>query len=172
MDTFIISLPFSPRRAIVKRLIEFGYNPIFIDALDARNKSEQDIKQFDYESFYNKNNFYPSKGEVGCAVSHFNLYVRLANTKTQQDYFLITEDDCIPKAFSEEMLSIINSVKDLSPDIVLLGYAKVDESIYSEIQRSNPIRVLKKALHGKYQIGENMLRQLVCAVSYLVSRNF
>ena len=169
-----MSLPFSSRRKVCEaRLIKEGFKPIFIDAIDLRDKSIDDLKdKFDFENFKSSHGVFPSVGEVGCALSHLRAYEKIAKKKLKDKYFFIAEDDCLPLVNAKEILEIINSLKGLSPDVVLLGYSKVDDHIYKAIQRSNPIKKLANVSGSKRLIGRKYTETTCGAVAYLVSQRF
>ena len=174
MKTYIVSLPDSTRRQICKsRLISKGYVPIFFDAIDGRTKSKEDFNdKFDYDYFEAEFGFYPSSGEVGCALSHQSVYAELVESKLTDNYFLIVEDDCIPRVSAKVMLRVIEALDNFVPDIVLVGYSKVDDKIYRQIEISNPLKVLASVKGSVRKIGKKYTETTCGAVAYLVSGSF
>lgn len=174
MKAHIISLPDSSRKKTTKyRLNNCNYTAVFHDAIDTRYLNRTVLEdQFDFEGFKDFYGYYPSSSEVGCVLSHYKVYRYLAKLNSKDDYFLIVEDDCIPLLNSKKLKNIILSSKDISADIVILGYSKVDNEIYKQIQRANPIKILKNIDNGKFKIGVKYIESQCGAVAYLVSREF
>ncbi|WGE32943.1 glycosyltransferase family 25 protein [Actinobacillus genomosp. 1] len=93
---FVISLANSARRKIISaRLNSLGLAFEFIDAVNGRDLTEEQLAQIDYD-------FYPQRfggkhklklGEIGCAMSHIKAYQYLVDNHIKEA--IILEDDAI-----------------------------------------------------------------------------
>lgn len=107
---FIISLKNSPRREfIAKRLSDLNLDFEFFDAVYGKDLSEEQLNQVDRE--FSMTRFATRKpltlGEIGCAMSHINLYHHIVNNKIEKA--IILEDDAI---VSQEFEKIVEQSLD------------------------------------------------------------
>lgn len=137
IKTFIINLAKDSdrKRYMIDLLSRYDILDIeFIDAVDGRKLTSQEIKQvFDEKKFLELYNRKASLPEIGCTASHYKCYKKMLEYNIH--HALILEDDIeIPKKDFPVLLPLI--VKDISnnqPNIFLLSdwywYSKV-ESFY------------------------------------------
>lgn len=96
MKAYVINLPraLERRKAMRQRLASTPLaDAEFVDGVDGRALSQKQREElFDYTRF--RNAFYPTPlpGEVGCALSHYNLWKRIAKSRQPA---LILEDDIL-----------------------------------------------------------------------------
>lgn len=117
MKTFIINLASSTeRRAMISaQCHKAGIAYEFIDAVNGKALSEKEISQHTRPVNYA---FKP--GEIGCALSHINIYRKMVDENIAQA--LILEDDAL---LTEQLPEILNSpalqLPENSPVLVLLS---------------------------------------------------
>lgn len=99
----VISMLDSKRRDIISsRLKKVGVNSFeFFDAYNAVTKSQEDLaKVFDTKKFEERYSRIPAKGEIGCTISHYRVWERIASSN--ENNWVILEDDAIlTKGFSK-----------------------------------------------------------------------
>ena len=172
MDIHVISLKDSCRREICKnRLVSKGFNPVFHNAFDARNSNENQLEGlFDFKLFRETFNYKIGHGVVGCTLSHYNLYKALLGCKNKSKYYVIVEDDCRPFVTSNELENIVDPALETSFDILLLGYSKMDDDQYQNVNKMNPFKKLYSS--GKFDVGIRYKQSSCGTVAYVVSRRF
>lgn len=122
---FIISLNDSPRRDIIaRRLAGLSLEFEFFDAVYGKALSNTALEKVDFD-------FYPQHcnakkpltlGEVGCAMSHIQLYEHLVKHNIQEA--IILEDDAIvPIEFEKIVLDALRKVSS-TYDILFLDHGK------------------------------------------------
>lgn len=135
INVFIISLSDSERRDKISSQLDDVKisNYHFFDAFDARQMSEYELSLlFDKDKFFSLYNRYPSKGEIGCTLSHLRLIEYISNHGI--DEAIILEDDAIITK------TLIKFYQDSHADVngaVILGYSKVSwlRSFYHYFKR-------------------------------------
>ena len=94
----------------------------FYEAIDGKNIP----LTLEIKNLFNDNDFANRKGFIGCALSHYNLWLELAKDKIN-NYYLIMEDDIdLSKHFTENFnkcKEFINQNIEMV-DILFLGYHK------------------------------------------------
>lgn len=95
IKTYIVNLATSTaRKKYMQELLgEYGFlEQEFIEAVDGRLFSQEErAKAFDDKTSYKRYGRYINGGEVGCTLSHFKCYNRLA--QSNEKFALIFEDD-------------------------------------------------------------------------------
>ena len=109
---FVINLDRSPQRLA---LVRDRFEPTGIEisrfaGIDAALQADRVAAAVDQTSFENYMHRPATPGEVGCALSHFALWDRLAESDAEA--FLILEDDAAPT----EHFSAIPQIMDTLPD--------------------------------------------------------
>lgn len=114
--TFIVNLKdnVDRRNAIKNQLDKSNFNYQFIEAVKGADLTDEQIKS--------KVQDYPNclltKGEIGCAISHINIYKKMIDEGIE--YALVLEDDAVvPKNLEKTINEIIH--KDIK---------KIEMSIY------------------------------------------
>lgn len=118
---FVISLRASPRRPIIaQRLTGLDIPFQFVDAVYGKELSPQQLEKIDYD-------FYPARfaakkpltlGEIGCAMSHINIYEYMRTHQIERA--IILEDDAI---VSQEFKTIIkDALNKLPPHAEILFF--------------------------------------------------
>ena len=118
IKTYIVNLATSTARKEYMRdlLSEYGFlEQVFIEAVDGRVFSpEERERAFDDKACYRRYGRVINGGEVGCTLSHFKCYNRLA--QSDERFVLILEDD----------VTIMRDLKELDWDKVT-EFMSVDE---------------------------------------------
>lgn len=168
ISTHVISLntEIARRKNIEEQLNNLGLKFDFFDAIDLRDTNINDLKNYIIEdNDFNKPSRVLTKGEVGCALSHFTLLSTLRNKKSF-DAFLILEDDAI---LSPQFYDFISSVKlkSFDWDVIILGYSKLSKEEFSSFYIKEPIRNKNKI--NNVNIGK-VWREWTCGtVAYLIN---
>lgn len=129
MNTYIISLADQKARRehILAQCAAFGLAPIVVDAVDLRQESEAHVCKLSDLPLHKKRKkqCWLSKGEVGCALSHHQVYQNMV--ANQDDYAMVVEDDALllknPNIiFNEATLQAIAKQYDF--DVLIIGCVK------------------------------------------------
>jgi len=163
---FIVNLKGSVERKLhMQNLLKsVGLSAIFIEAIDGRLLSDELLNQYyDKEASLNSIGRELSANEVGCALSHIEIYKKI--TQDSIGISLVLEDDIV---FGEDLLQVLAQCKLLPNDwgLVFLGH-------HGEISRDAATLC---SLWGGEPLTQNYkLRRPVERVSgtygYLISRN-
>ncbi len=161
----ILSLPSSERRYIIeKRLNECNIsNYIFFDAFDARYKDLSELDDiFDinkFTSIYGRN---PARGEIGCTLSHLNIWNMISVSDTEN--WIILEDDAI---FQKKFYDFYNH--NCFPDyLTILGNSK--KTLISSIISDITTRLFNKIKMDNYSYGQTYKRNWCGTVGYFLPR--
>lgn len=161
---FIISLKNSPRREFIsKRLTDLGFAFEFVDATYGKELSEEQLKEIDFD-------FYPNKyaarrpltlGEIGCAMSHIQLYEHIVHNNIEKA--IILEDDAIVSLYFKEILSDALNKLPKRAEILFLDHGKA--KIFP-ITRSLPERY---RLARYLSPSKNSKRTIIRTTAYLIT---
>ena len=102
--------------SIIKLCIENITNYEFIKAFDSREITNKT----DNLHFFKGNDFNNRKGFIGCALSHYNLWLRLLNDENHLFYLVMEDDFVLCKGFKKELSKIFQEMT-IKP-ILFLGY--------------------------------------------------
>lgn len=161
---FIISLKNSPRREFIsKRLSDLGLDFQFVDAVYGKELSKEQLDTIDFE-------FYPQKyaarkpltlGEIGCAMSHINLYQYLVDNNIENA--IILEDDAIVSLYFKEI--VLDALKKLPKRAEILffdhGKAKIFPITRNLVERYRLARYLTPSKNSK--------RTIIRTTAYLIT---
>ena len=124
LDIYIVNLKIRTNRRLLieKELCKHNLNGIFYNAVDG---NKLDIKQLEYKkiidiSYNKKNNIVQlTRGEIGCSLSHYNIWKYLL--ESDKEYFLILEDDAVlVDNFKSKLNNLLNEVKNSKWDMIYL----------------------------------------------------
>ncbi|SEG44951.1 glycosyltransferase family 25 protein [Billgrantia desiderata] len=103
----VISLPGSPRRARVQAAFdEIGLPFEFHDAVNGAELNDETLASVDQAYAENEWGHGLNKGEIGCAISHIQLYERMVEQGLEEA--IILEDDAQPvEGFRETLLTLL-----------------------------------------------------------------
>lgn len=138
MNTIIINLSYHKNRKydIIQKLKKTNIiNYYFYDAIDGNNLNEYNFKiipmWFDY---FKKRTI--TIGEIGCALSHYNVWKYIVENKIEK--ILILEDDVIFYDNFNKMYELVLNI-DLSYDIFFLARNPLNKYIELKIGNENII---------------------------------
>lgn len=121
LPIFVISMPNHPRRDYMrKHLADFHIPFAFFDATDGRALSDIQKSAIYDNSRAIKTHWALSDGEIGCAVSHKNIYQKMVDENINDA--LILEDDVV---VDNTLQSFIKNYKDIVPhtaELLFLGH--------------------------------------------------
>jgi GR25 family glycosyltransferase involved in LPS biosynthesis len=132
LKTYVVNLKKrEDRREEMKKLfsnINFNNYEFF----EAVNGSEIALT-LEIKNLFEGNDFGNRKGMIGCALSHYNLWLKLAQDRSNEYYIIVEDDIEISNNFSEELKKAIillnNNLNTLNNiDFLYLGYSKYDDS--------------------------------------------
>ncbi|MDQ2719738.1 MAG: glycosyltransferase family 25 protein [Bacteroidota bacterium] len=124
---YIINLKRSTERRseMIRKLDILGLEYEFFEAIDGKNLPQETLDKIKAQpySFKKAFNREMTAGEIGCAMSHLNLYQKII--RDEIEYALILEDDI---DFDEQLQLIVSNIKTREVlknkfDLVLLGYS-------------------------------------------------
>ena len=130
---YIINLERCPNKKenMIDRLIYPLISYEIINAVDGRNINEEYMKYNNYSILEEwkdpSNNRKLTLGEIGCSLSHYNIYKTIL--KNKDEYAIILEDDAIlVDNFYDKVNTIINNLKNNEDwDMLYLGRKKIDD---------------------------------------------
>ncbi len=96
--------------------IEFS----FFDGIDNVNRKSK--FQFNQDKFKDKYGRHPTNGEVGCALSHFEIIKGVS--KSRRNVIIMEDDAIVSSAFKDKYQEFIN-LEFERPVIVIFGYVKL-----------------------------------------------
>lgn len=158
---FIISLKRSvDRRAMVERQMKhLGIDFEFFDAVDGKSLSSDYLAKVDFNLARDTCGHDLSLGEVGCAMSHINLYEMMVEKNISR--CVILEDDIYMHMYFKKIINAI--VEKNTSDIVFLFHGKAKRlPIYS-------------SLPGGYRLAryltpsKSSTRGIISTVGYVIS---
>ena len=139
----------------------------FIKAIDGKLlKPTAELKHI----FLN-NDFGSNRGVIGCALSHYSLWIELLNDK-YNDYYVIMEDDCTFCNNFKQQIELIQTNNEFSKrDVLFLGYHMFEKNrikyskIYNDISETVEIKPLSRDVYiggtFSYSINKNGAKILV-----------
>lgn len=142
MKVFIINLERSldRRHSIAAQCNKLGLDYEFIAAVDGRTLSEKEIEESTHAL-----NYAFKTGEIGCALSHLNIYKKMVSENITEA--LILEDDAL---LSADVKSVVSStaMKHISkyPSVLLLS--KVNKLINRKIFNINDKLAVYRVQHA------------------------
>lgn len=155
INTYVIFLKDKIKRYqnIYTQCKKHDLNPIFINAIDFRNKTFENVKKYysPPKSILKKAKHILTPAEIGCALSHRKIYKKIIENNLK--YALILEDDA---KFISNPNTILNNLdyiaKQISFDIIILGYVKILQKDLNYYYRKIPIKILAKIQRYKFGI--------------------
>lgn len=160
---FIISLKNSPRRDIIsKRLAGLGLQFEFFDATYGKTLDENTLGQVDYQYYQNFDNKRLTLGEIGCALSHINVYEHIKKHNISQA--IILEDDAIVSTHFKAILQSCLTKLPARYEILFFDHGKA---------KSYPL--IKKSLPEGYKLvryrypSANSRRSIMKATAYMIT---
>lgn len=174
---YIISLANeADRRQHMRRQCgRFGLEAVFIDACDMRQASQADIERLSALPLHRKPKKQRrlSRGEVGCALSHHNVYETIC--AQAEPYALVLEDDAEfirnPLPLLDE--GYLNALSAQYPfDVLIVGYVRTLPQQLPYYYRRQPLkyRAALPAEGGSVRFGTPWAQYGCGTVAYIVSR--
>ncbi|MDU4895525.1 MAG: glycosyltransferase family 25 protein [Haemophilus parainfluenzae] len=161
----VISLKHSKRREnIAKRLSGLGLDFSFFDATDGKKLSASVLESVDYD-FYPKHYLSPKPltlGEIGCAMSHINVYEYIIENNIESA--IVLEDDAIVSHYFEEIVQDALNKVGKKYDLIFLDHGKAKSYL------------CKKKLYEGYRLvhykspSKNSKRFITCTAAYLITQ--
>jgi GR25 family glycosyltransferase involved in LPS biosynthesis len=96
-------------------------NYFFYKAIDGQ---ELEVN-VEIESLFKNNDFQNRKSFIGCAMSHYNLWLELLKDNLYNSYIIFEDDIEVSEDFNEKLQKII----DFKTDILFLGYTKYNKEL-------------------------------------------
>lgn len=100
--------------------VDFKETYSFYEAIDG-NKIKENLEMF---NLFKGNDFASRRGFIGCALSHYNIWINLLKDQ-KNDYYVIFEDDIeLCNGFTEYFNNVTDIMKNFLEkiDILFLGY--------------------------------------------------
>lgn len=168
LKTFIISLAGSPRRDFIKeQCMQYGLNPLLIEATDLRKSSKEQLETLylPTERAQKKQRFL-SAAEVGCALSHRRIYRQIRDENIP--LALVLEDDArFLQGFNHFFSLLDYIVKEIDFDILILGHVKTTAESLPYYYRQHPIK--KRHHYRGYDLGTPWEQYGCGTVAYLIT---
>lgn len=177
IPAYIISLPSETRRRqhVQAECAKYGIPAEIVDAVDMRHIEEEKLRELCSLPLHKKpkKQRYLTKGELGCASSHHQIYQTML--ARQQEFALILEDDA---TFIQDPTSVVQAAflqrvkQQYDFDVLLLGYVKTVARYLPYYYRRIPIkkRVTMATPQQDFVFGTPW-EQFGCgAVAYVITR--
>lgn len=124
MDIYVINLKSRPikREFMEKQMKMHDLNATFFEAVDGNDLDLKDLLDDGVISPVKNKKIkrYLRKGEIGCALSHMNIWLKLLNSDKQ--YALIFEDDAVLcNDFKDMLRGVVNEANTVPWDILYLN---------------------------------------------------
>ena len=188
-DQFVKNKPFSPIEETSEvNLADLCFKiKTYVLNLDRRpdrwdnfRKSAKTIEFLNYERFsavdgsrlkstpqlqriFDGNDYNMKVGAVGCAMSHFKMYIELMNS--EYDCFLILEDDIeVARDFDVKLLHLCNELKNVEWDLVFLGHHPKNLDDISHKDNKFPIV-------EKWDVFKSFQNSLGGTIGYIINKN-
>lgn len=173
MKTYIISLAGETERRehILQECARCHIEPEIVDAVDMRQATPADIERLSRKITHckPKKQRWLSKGELGCALSHHQVYQKIVDN--QDEFALILEDDAEFIANPDALLNS-GSLKDIHQqhpfDVLLLGYVKILPQYLPYLYRRIPLKT-RAQLHG-FRFGTPWEQYACGTVAYIITQ--
>ncbi|HIF9471054.1 TPA: glycosyltransferase family 25 protein [Photobacterium damselae] len=166
MKVIIISLSDSKRRERIQdRLDKLGISDYeFFNAYDARDKSDEQLsKVFDINKFALRYKRKPAKGEIGCTLSHFYIWEKIAKSKSEN--WVILEDDAI---LSRCFIGL-KKIEKFPDGITSIGFSKISYIKGFFLFFKYPLYNI--SLCKKFLCGEMKSHSFRGTVGYILNKN-
>lgn len=173
MKTYIISLAGETerRKHILQECARFDIEAEITDAVDMRQANQTDIERLSGKLTHlkPKKQRWLSKGELGCALSHHQIYQKII--QNQDEFALILEDDAEFIANPNILLdsgSLKNIYQQYPFDVLLIGYVKILPQYLPYFYRRIPIKT-RAQLHD-FRLGTPWEQYACGTVAYIITR--
>lgn len=156
LDISIISMKDSPRR---ERFYDFPYPFDWMDAHTEPTNFDDKKAQVLYHRPLRR-------GEMGCTISHYELYRRLLNH--QNEWHLILEDDArLESSFADFYQQCQKVDLPHNPMVLIIGHSKTDPDLQWVQRLKQPMKTVLNI--GHHQFGDKHV-SFVGTVGYLINR--
>lgn len=96
-----------------------GINDVeFYNAVDGKSLEPS----YELAKLFRFNNFNNKCGVIGCALSHYNLWLQLMNDNDNDAYLIFEDDITIQPNFNENLNYLIETITDNQFNMIYLGY--------------------------------------------------
>lgn len=119
-DTFVVNLKRRPdrREAIAKHFVEHKITDFaFVEAVDGKELTVTP----ELVKLFAGNDFGSRRGFIGCALSHYKLWLQLANDKDHEYYIIFEDDITLGENFKEKLDQLRGKVTQ-DMDLLYLGH--------------------------------------------------
>lgn len=146
------------------------------DAVNMMQMPQQEIESlFDLESFKQHYQRNATKGEVGCTLSHLEVYKRVMQDPNiaEDDYVLVCEDDALLcENFQQHLTALLQ--QNPNSDIIWLGQSKIAKFNDIELELNYPTSfnfMLKKIVNSQYYYCYPYRNYFAGTVAYLIKKS-
>lgn len=144
-----------------------GFDFMYINAVDFRYVDTDDLINITSSTQQGTIKRALTKGEVGCALSHFKCYQNLLADNA--NWAWIIEDDAdLGRLKSDSIDKLISLVEDINVDVIILGYSKLAKDDESLFYRFEPLKEI--ANRSDFTLGKPWKNWTCGTVSYLISQ--
>lgn len=169
-NAYVISLSteFVRQKSIVTQFDKLNSSFEFVYAVDFRDADINKVNEF-YKKTCSSLNRELTKGEVGCSLSHINVYKKLLGAN--KNWAWVIEDDAILEHVEPKILDeLIQRSEEQSNDVVILGYSKLAKNEEKNFYLKEPLKI-KSILNGGITLGRPWRNWTCGTVSYLINKN-
>ncbi|MDG2953450.1 glycosyltransferase family 25 protein [Bisgaard Taxon 10/6] len=146
------------------------------NAINTMGLSQAELeKTFDFAAFKNAYHRDVTKGEIGCTLSHLNVYKKVIEDDAidERDYVLVCEDDVLfAENFNENLTALLQ--ENLTADIILVGQSKIPSFDDKELAVNYPTTfgfLQKPVGKTKYRYAYPYRNYFAGTVAYLIKKS-
>ena len=155
LKTYVVNLKKREDRRVEIQKLFSNINFNNYEFFEAVNGSEIPLT-LEIKNLFEGNDFGNRKGMIGCALSHYNLWLKLTKDSTNEYYIIVEDDIEISDNFSKELDQAINLLNDNlntinNIDFLYLGYSKYDDSEnknYDGSGETNKVKIKEINIHN------------------------
>lgn len=145
LKTYVVNLKKREDRKEEMKKLFSNINFNNYEFFEAVNGSEIPLT-LEIKNLFEGNDFGNRKGIIGCALSHYNLWLNLAKDNANEYYIIVEDDIEISNNFSEELNQAINLLNNNlntinNIDFLYLGYSKYDDSENKNYDEPNKVKI-------------------------------
>lgn len=167
-STYVISLADESLRRdfMEKQLNRLEHDFNYVDATDMRFCDVNTLEKNSSLSKYSSIKRPLTRGEVGCALSHYDVYKRLLNSN--DEWAWVIEDDAIISRIKNDSIEKVINISN-GADAIILGYSKLaikEENVFYAME---PIKAA--VIDCEMTVGTPWRNWTCGTVSYLINKS-
>lgn len=167
-STYVISLADESLRrdSMEKQLSKLEHDFNYVDATDMRFCDVSILEKYSSLSEYASVKRSLTRGEVGCALSHYDVYKKLLSSN--DEWAWVIEDDAIISRIKNNSIEKVINISN-GADAIILGYSKLAMKEENSFYAMEPIKAV--VIDSEITVGTPWKNWTCGTVSYLISKS-